>query len=125
MGKALHHGQYSGNRTGTIQERLGSAYADSLIRLRGVENQIPDEIRGDFEKLGKELNREEAKADEGTITATMRTMGADEATRHAETILHMFDTVAKMDPLNEYHDRAARTDLEPIFTKQLAPMLLQ
>lgn len=96
---------------GTIQERLGSAYADSLIRLRGVEDQIPNEIREDFERLGKQLTREEATADEGTITATMRTMGSDEASRHAETILHMFDTVAKMDPLNEYHQRAARTGL--------------
>jgi hypothetical protein len=38
---------------GTIQERLGSAYADSLIRLRSDINEIPDEIRGDFGSLDK------------------------------------------------------------------------
>jgi hypothetical protein len=96
---------------GTIQERLGSAYADSLIRLRTDINEIPDEIRGDFEALNKALTREEAKGDEGTIVATVRSMESDEAARHAETILHMFDRVAKMDPQNEYHDRAARTSL--------------
>ena len=92
---------------GTIQERLGSAYADSLIRLRGIENDIPDEIRPDFEALGKALTRVKAEGNEGTIIATIRTMEVDEASRHAETILHMFDVVAKMDPQNEYHDRSA------------------
>jgi hypothetical protein len=96
---------------GTIQERLGSAYRDSLMRLRGVENEIPEEIRNDFEALEKALTREEAKGDEGTIAATMRVMEADEAAKHAETILSMYDTVAKMDPQNEYHTKAGRAGL--------------
>ena len=96
---------------GTIQERLGSAYADSLIRLRGVENDIPSELRSNFDELEKALTKEQAKGDEGTIMATMRNMEPDEAARHAETILNMFDTVAKMDPLDEYHARSSRTSL--------------
>ena len=91
---------------GSIQERLGSAYGDSLIRLRGIEDQIPNEMRTDFEELEKALTREEAKGNEGRIAATMSTMESDEAARHAEKILHMFDTVAKMDPMNEYHTKA-------------------
>src|SRR5436190_2797707 len=84
---------------GTIQERLGSAYADSLIRLRGGTNDIPTELRSDFDQLERALTREPAEGDEGTIMATIRVMEADEAVRLAETILHMFDTVAKTDPL--------------------------
>lgn len=96
---------------GTIQERLGSAYADSLMRLGGDRDEIPEEIRNDFEALEKALTREEAQGEEGTIEATMRVMEADEAAKHAETILNMFDTVAKMDPQNEYHTKAGRAGL--------------
>jgi hypothetical protein len=88
---------------GTIQERLGSAYADSLIRLRGEE--LPDEIRSDFDALEKALTRAKAEPDEGTIAATMRTMESDEASCHAQTIVDMFDVVAKMDPQSEYRNR--------------------
>lgn len=90
---------------GTIQERLGSAYMDSLMRLSGDRDEIPEEIRSDFEVLKRELTREKAQGDEGTIAATMRIMDPHEAARHAEKIVEMFDTVAKMDPQNEYHPK--------------------
>lgn len=96
---------------GTIQERLGSAYRDSLMRLRGVENEIPEEIRNDFEALEKALTREEAKGEEGTIAATMRVMDPLEAAKHTEKIVSMFNVVAKMDPQNEYHTKAGRASL--------------
>jgi hypothetical protein len=93
----------------TIQDRLGSAYGDSLIRL--TVDDLPEEIRGNFIELEKALTRENDKGDEGLIAATMTIMSPTEAASHAETIISMFDKVAKMDPMNEYHTKVGRATL--------------
>lgn len=93
---------------GTIQDRLGSSYVHSLIRLMPVKDEIPEELRADFEELENALTRAEAQGDEGTVAATMKIISTDEASAHAEKILSMFDKVAKMDPMNEYHTKAGR-----------------
>jgi hypothetical protein len=85
---------------GTVQERLGSAYRNSLTRLRGMEKESPEGIRPDLEQLEKALTREKPTGNEGTIEATIRTMESDEATRHAERSSAR-DSVARIDRSNE------------------------
>lgn len=92
---------------GSLQERLGYACSGALVRLR--DEDLPREMRDEFKELMSALTREEAKGEEGTIAATMHVMDSAEARKHADTILSMYDQLAKRDPVNEYHQRGSAT----------------
>jgi hypothetical protein len=90
----------------TLQERLGFAYANYLGRLTTTNRRdIPAEILDDFLELEKAMSREEIRFDEGLEGALARTMGEMEARQHIETIMGMYDKVAKRDPMAEYHPK--------------------
>lgn len=99
----------------TLQERLGFAYANYLGRLTTTNRgDIPAEILNDFLELEKAMSREEIRFDEGLEGALARTMGEMEARQHVETIIGMYDKVAKMDPLAEYHQKKDSGNVESL-----------
>lgn len=71
-----------------IQERLFYA-AMSLIRLR-PEDDLPKELRKEFQAIIHELSKEPAIADEGTLAATTRKLSDDDAKKLAERILSIY-----------------------------------
>lgn len=81
--------------TGSIQERLCNAYADSLMRLQD-RNDFPVEMRDDFEAIQNELTAVQPLGDEGSIKASTNAMTDDKASEIAEKIVLMYDQITRM-----------------------------
>jgi hypothetical protein len=81
---------------GGIHERLESAFAEQLIRL--LPEDIPKDIREDFDEVNSALTRVKAKGTEGDIAASIKELSEEEAARLAEKIFNMFAEVASSRP---------------------------
>jgi len=97
----FHNAMHTLTGADSIQDRLADAYRLHLIHLDA--NKLPKEIQQDFEKLGENLTKVKANGDEGTVAATTATMSNDEARKHIETILSMYDVVVR------YEERLMRS----------------
>lgn len=73
----------------SLQERLADAYISALMRL-GLED-IPKDMHNEFEEIQKSLTRVKPIGDEGSVNATIRTMGEIEAGQLAEKIVSLYD----------------------------------
>ncbi len=71
----------------SIQERICDAYIFNLIHVK--PNEVPPEIRLDFEQLSATLTSAEPKGDEGSAAATTSRMSDDEAIGIAKKILQI------------------------------------
>jgi hypothetical protein len=85
---------------GTVQERLADAFTAQLIRLNA--DDLPEELRGDFEQLERQLTSDEPVGDEGLVDASVRSLSDEEATHLAEQIVGMYDIVTKLDAVDEH-----------------------
>jgi hypothetical protein len=75
----------------SIQHRIANAYTYHLIRLK--KEELPDEIRMDFEITAEQLTRGEPVGNEGRVMATVKQMSENEAVDIARRIVHMSDVV--------------------------------
>jgi len=91
---------------GTVQERLADAFAGQLMRLN--VNDLPEELRGDFEEVERLLTSGEPVGDEGSVDASARSLIDNEATRLAEQIVGLYDAVTKLDAVDEQRRDAQR-----------------
>jgi len=79
--------------TGSIQKRLANAYIYHLMRIQ--ENILPKELQQDFNKLGEDLTRVQAKGDEGNVAATTATMTDSKAREYVGIVISMYDKVVR------------------------------
>jgi hypothetical protein len=78
---------------GSIKQRLIGAYAHHLDDL--PEDQIPNELRGDFSALRRALCSVRPLPGESAVCATVRKMSDGEASRYATQIVNMFGAVTR------------------------------
>lgn len=79
---------------GHIKQRLVTAYE---ANIEGIDEQdLPEGLRENFVSLRNRLHCEEPVAGEGPVSATVRKMSADEASRCAETMLSLYSELMKL-----------------------------
>lgn len=88
----------------TIQNRLGNAFISGLTRIN-PEEDLPVNLRTDFQQLLDQVTRVAAVGDEGTISATTRIMSDDEAAEIAKKILNLFHQVFEALPQKQSFDK--------------------
>lgn len=79
--------------TQSLQKRLATAYIYNLSHLRIEE--LPEEMRDEFQQVRRELTKVEPIADEGRIAATTNEMSDDEAGELISRIVSMYDAVVR------------------------------
>jgi hypothetical protein len=81
-------------RSGPIKDRLTTAYREHLSGLD--ENELPRDVRDDFSKLCRTMQRERPLSrGEDAVRATVRKMSNDEADQLATTVVRMFCAVSR------------------------------
>lgn len=81
--------------TGSIQERLADAYLSGgylLDLARG--DDLPADLLPSYDAINARMTRIPAQGDEGSIVASARQMGDEEAKELAEQIVDLFNEVA-------------------------------
>jgi hypothetical protein len=73
----------------TIQERVGDAFINHLMRLETEE--LPEEIRLKFGTVFRSLTKCEPTVIKGSVRATIDQMSTDEGIEIAMDIVHMAD----------------------------------
>jgi hypothetical protein len=86
-------------RSGTVKERLHSAYRQHLCDLEA--DSLPSEIRDDFSTLLRSLTRERPLRGEDAATATIRKLSADEAERLSALLIDLFARLSSLGALEE------------------------
>jgi len=84
---------------GSVKQRLARAYHDHLELL--TDNDIPDAIRPEFEALRRAMHSVKPMHRESPVTASVRKMSADEASRHCTTIVSMFSALVRVKTTGE------------------------
>lgn len=79
---------------GSLADRLVNALAFSLIRIK-PENDLPKELREEFQEFMTDMRSTQARGDEGTIQATIDSLDELNLIKAAEKILHFYDTVCR------------------------------
>jgi len=75
-------------RSGTVKERLQAAYRLQLADLDS--EQLPSDLRKDFESLRKALTREKPMRGEDAVAATIRKLSSREADELATSLIEIF-----------------------------------
>lgn len=84
--------------TGSIQERLFNAYTGSLMLLEVHEpNDLPADMRDDFEEITRKLTAVEPVGDEGSVWASTNAMTDMEASEIADRIVSLYDRITRLD----------------------------
>jgi hypothetical protein len=78
---------------GAIKDRLADAYAEHLIQIDSDE--LPEQLRGEFNALCSAMRRERPQPRESAIRASVRKMSNEEAARHAAAVVKIFAGVAR------------------------------
>jgi hypothetical protein len=78
---------------GAIKDRLADAYSAYLIQIDSED--LPEQLRGDFNALCAAMRRERPQPRESVIRASVRKMSNDEAERHAAAVVKVFAGVAR------------------------------
>jgi hypothetical protein len=74
---------------GSIQHRLAWA-AMELTSLDGRDEELPEDVREEFKAVMRELTKERAVGDEGTIEATTRRLSPEEGVKLARRIFSIY-----------------------------------
>jgi hypothetical protein len=83
--------------TGSIQERLCNAYTYSLMLLEVHKpDDLPAEMRDDFEQIVRELTAVEPVGSEGSVQASTNAMTDLKASEIAEKIVSLYDEITRM-----------------------------
>src|SRR6478735_7381176 len=72
---------------GSIKDRLADAYATHLIQLD--VDDLPEQLRSEFESMCAAMRRERPLPRESAIRASVRKMSNEEASRHAELVVRI------------------------------------
>jgi hypothetical protein len=96
---AVHHLATS---EGDLRKRLISVFLNDIMHIRAEE--LPEDIRTEFEKLMADAASEEPVGQEGLIDATISRFSADEASRMAERVVNFYTSVVERRTL-EKQDR--------------------
>ncbi|MBK9253179.1 MAG: hypothetical protein IPM70_15510 [Proteobacteria bacterium] len=78
---------------GAIKDRLAEAYAAYLIQIDSED--LPENLRAEFNALCTAMRRERPQPRESAIRASVRKMSNDEAARHAAVVVKVFAGVAR------------------------------
>lgn len=78
---------------GTIQQRLANTYLFYLVDVKRQE--LPEEIRKNFDDLCKALTGGGSFDDETAVRNTASKLTNEEAFEYAERIIDMFDFIAR------------------------------
>lgn len=81
----------------SINERIASAYVDSLIRIN-PEEHLTEDLRPLFADITTALTRTPATGDEGRARASARAMTTEQATDVARKIVNLYDQVCAAMP---------------------------
>ncbi len=76
-----------------IRKRLRNAYADGLSYLK--PDDFPQGLVDSFREIDRALTREKPQGDQDRVWATTMHMSEDEASRLAEKIVNLYDTLAR------------------------------
>jgi hypothetical protein len=106
---------------GHIKQRLVNAYE---ANIEGIDaGDLPEGLRDNFVTLRDRLHCEEPVAGEGPVSATVRKMSVDEASRCAQTMLSLYSELMKLRvtlkqaPRTEQADDAAPK--QPVLVKSV------
>ncbi|MFC1751408.1 hypothetical protein ACFL2V_21750 [Pseudomonadota bacterium] len=93
----LHMAVHSLAGSASQPERLSNAVVFSLIHIT-PENDLPEEIRDEFKEFMSDITNVEAKADEGSVQATVNTLDELQISNHVDKIISFYDTVCRYMP---------------------------
>jgi predicted phage gp36 major capsid-like protein len=80
-------------RSGTVKERLQAAYR---LQLADIDSeQLPDDVRKDFESLRCALTREKPMRGEDAVAATIRKLSSREVDDLAASLIEIFATYSR------------------------------
>jgi hypothetical protein len=102
-------------RSGTVKERLQAAYRLQLADLDS--EQLPDEVRKDFEALRHSLTREKPMRGEDAVTATIRKLSNREVDELAASLIEIFATFSRSQDVEP-----GRPVASPLQTAQVIPL---
>ncbi len=80
-------------RSGSIKDRLTDAYRNHLSAV--TDEELPWELREQFQNVRCSLTRERPLRGEDAIRATVRKMSSDEAENIAEKVVRMLAVMAR------------------------------
>ena len=80
-------------RSGSIKDRLVEAYRNYLAEV--TEDELPRELREQFQYVRCSLTREPPQRGEDAIRATVRKLSSDEAEDIAENVVQMLSVLAR------------------------------
>ena len=79
---------------GPIKQRLADAFTKHLAMLR--DDDLPRELRDDFTSLVHSLSKVQPMRGETAVQATVRKMSDIEASKHAEQIVTILGSMARL-----------------------------
>jgi hypothetical protein len=109
-------------RSGTVKERLQAAYR---LQLADIDSeQLPSEVRQDFEALRGALTREKPMRGEDAVAATIRKLSSREADELAANLIEIFATFCRTQDLEPARAVASTTQTAqviPLFALEARP----
>jgi hypothetical protein len=109
-------------RSGSVKERLQAAYR---LQLADIDSeQLPGEVRKDFESLRSALTREKPMRGEDAVAATIRKLSSREADELAASLIEIFATFSRTQELEPSRPVVATTQTAqviPLFALEARP----
>ena len=90
----LHSAVHSLTGSASQSERLINAAAFSLVNITPV-NDLPKELREEFELLMNELTAVKATGDEGNLKATVYSFNEVELSQAIKKIISLYDSICR------------------------------
>lgn len=111
-------------RSGTVKERLQSAYRLHLADLDSA--QLPSEVRKDFDALRCALTREKPMRGEDSVAASIRKLSSREADDLAASLIEIFASFSQLhdvEPARPVATAAASASAQviPLFALEARP----
>lgn len=109
-------------RSGTVKERLQAAYR---LQLADIDSeQLPSEVRKDFESLRGALTREKPMRGEDAVAATIRKLSSREADDLAANLIEIFATFSRtqdLEPARPVVSTTQTAQVIPLFALEARP----
>jgi hypothetical protein len=90
----LHTAIHSLCGQGTQAERLINAICYSIINIT-PENDLPEEMRAEFQEFMNEMTSVTAEGSEGNIQATINTLDEIALSRAVDKVISFYDTICR------------------------------
>lgn len=90
----LHSAVHSLAGSASQSDRLVNAAAFSLVNINPV-NDLPEELREEFEILMDELTAVKATGDEGNLRATVYSFSEVELSKAIEKVISLYDSICR------------------------------